>query len=58
LWIGAFESEKTENTFIWMETGEEHDFYNWGTGEPNDGGADDCMLLSCRGEYTAIPIGG
>ena len=51
-WLGVTDRE-IEGYFTYLSSGEPLAFYNWGIGEPNDGGgpnggAEDCMNFLVR----------
>lgn len=46
-WIGATDIA-VEGTFAWSD-GEPFDFDSWATGEPNDGGTEDCVAFRASG---------
>lgn len=43
-WIG-FTDQDLEGTFTWKHNNENSEYTNWGAGEPNNGGNEDCAVI-------------
>lgn len=49
VWMGATDSA-TEGTFVWAD-GSALDYENWASGQPDDDGGEDCLLIQANLDY-------
>ncbi|KAL5010617.1 hypothetical protein ScPMuIL_012922 [Solemya velum] len=50
-WIGL-NDEKTEGNFVWLDSGEQPEFFHWNVGEPNNINNEDCVALVAERDNT------